>query len=99
IPARMREAHGNKSVVLDLQDLEASIKLRMSVVAAQVGAGTLTIDDYMGGVEKEIVQNKAWALAAKKQGKMDLAMRALKRVKAMQSEISEMKAAMEAGDE
>ncbi|KAJ2777065.1 hypothetical protein GGI15_004627, partial [Coemansia interrupta] len=87
IPARIREARGDKSVTSDLQDLEASIKLRMSVVAAQVGAGALTIDDYMGGVEKEIAQNKVWALAAKRQGNKDLAIRALKRVKAMQNEI------------
>ncbi|KAJ1891540.1 hypothetical protein LPJ66_006862 [Kickxella alabastrina] len=95
IPARIREEARGKEAVAQLRDLEEAIKLRMSVVAAQVGAGTLTIQDYMGGVEAEMAQTKEWALAAKKQDRKDLALRALKRVKAMQNELNEMKAAME----
>ncbi|KAI8324999.1 hypothetical protein GQ54DRAFT_327205 [Martensiomyces pterosporus] len=97
IPARIREVK-SREVASQLQELEASIKLRMSVVAAQVGAGTLTIQDYMSGVTKELAAAKEWALAAKKGQRKDLALRALKRVKAMQNELSEMAAAMDAGE-
>ncbi|KAJ1646251.1 hypothetical protein LPJ64_002270 [Coemansia asiatica] len=98
IPARIR-ATKDKNEISELEDLESSIKLRMSVVAAQVGAGIMTIRDYINSVEKEIAQNKEWALAAKRQGRKDLAVRALKRIKAMQNELNEMKQAMENDEE
>ncbi|KAJ2332649.1 hypothetical protein GGH92_008861, partial [Coemansia sp. RSA 2673] len=98
LPARMQEARGQEAAS-QLRDLDAAIKLRMSVVAAQVGAGTLSIQDYMAGVSNELAQAKQWAMAAKKAGRKDLALRALKRVKAMQGELDEMKAAMETGGE
>ncbi|KAJ2503026.1 hypothetical protein GGH96_000625 [Coemansia sp. RSA 1972] len=93
IPARIKatgDADGH------LQDLESSIQLRMSVVGALVGAGTLTIQMYMDSVASEMAQARRWALTAKRSGRNDLAVRALQRMKAMQSELSEMKAAMEA---
>ncbi|KAJ1798331.1 hypothetical protein LPJ75_006876, partial [Coemansia sp. RSA 2598] len=98
VPARIQGTR-DKGEIAELRDLESAIKLRMSVVAAQVGAGVLTIEDYIAGVEKEIAQNREWALSAKRQGRKDLAVRALKRIKAMQSELDEMKQAMEAGSE
>ncbi|KAJ2592033.1 hypothetical protein IWW49_001243 [Coemansia sp. RSA 1797] len=93
IPARIKatgDADGH------LQDLESSIQLRMAVVGALVGAGTLTIQMYMDSVASEMAQARRWALTAKRSGRNDLAVRALQRMKAMQSELSEMKAAMEA---
>ncbi|KAJ2123927.1 hypothetical protein IW147_002189 [Coemansia sp. RSA 720] len=93
IPARIKatgDADGH------LQDLESSIQLRMSVVGALVGAGTLTIQMYMDSVADEMAQARRWALTAKRSGRNDLAVRALQRMKAMQSELGEMKAAMEA---
>ncbi|KAJ2170140.1 hypothetical protein GGH16_003531, partial [Coemansia sp. RSA 560] len=93
IPARIKatgDADGH------LQDLESSIQLRMTVVGALVGAGTLTIQMYMDSVASEMAQARRWALTAKRSGRNDLAVRALQRMKAMQSELSEMKAAMEA---
>ncbi|KAJ2910236.1 hypothetical protein GGI21_001081, partial [Coemansia aciculifera] len=72
--------------------------LRMTVIAAQVGAGVLSIQDYMSGVSAEIAQAKVWALTANRAGRKDLALRALKRVKAMQSELDDMKAAMDANE-
>ncbi|KAJ2482274.1 hypothetical protein IWW56_001179 [Coemansia sp. RSA 2131] len=93
IPARIKaigDADGH------LQDLESSIQLRMSVVGALVGAGTLTIQMYMDSVASEMAQARRWALTAKRSGRNDLAVRALQRMKAMQSELGEMKAAMEA---
>ncbi|KAJ1993133.1 hypothetical protein GGI25_002945 [Coemansia spiralis] len=94
IPARLQNTKDKEQANV-LHDLETSIKLRMSVVAAQVGAGTLTIQDYMVSVTKELQQATEWALVAKKQGHKDVALRALKRVKTMRNEIDEMKAAME----
>ncbi|KAJ1838941.1 hypothetical protein LPJ57_010986, partial [Coemansia sp. RSA 486] len=52
IPARMQDTSDAKAAS-ELEDLASAIKLRMSVVAAQVGAGVMTIQDYMAGVEKE----------------------------------------------
>ncbi|KAJ1965358.1 hypothetical protein GGI12_000836 [Dipsacomyces acuminosporus] len=98
IPSRIGQTK-DRDTASQLQDLEAAIKLRMSVVAAQVGAGALTIQEYMGNVTKELEAAKGWALAAKKGQRKDLALRALKRVKAMQNELKEMAEAMEsAGD-
>ncbi|KAJ2722267.1 hypothetical protein GGI07_003413 [Coemansia sp. Benny D115] len=101
IPARAREAPGDAQHAAHLRDLEAAIKLRMSVVAAQVGAGALTVEQYMDAVRSELAQTREWAVAAKRLGSRDLALRALKRVKAMQAELDEMQAAMEgqAGEE
>ncbi|KAJ1726146.1 hypothetical protein LPJ61_005386 [Coemansia biformis] len=97
IPTRIKAA-GDKDTVSELQDLEAAIKLRMSVVAAQVETGTLTIQAYMAAVAAEVAESKRWALAAKRGGRRDLAVRALQRVKAMQAELEEMAAAVEAAD-
>ncbi|KAJ2847551.1 hypothetical protein GGI22_005942, partial [Coemansia erecta] len=95
IPERVRNASDPEQASV-LHDLETAIKLRMSVVAAQVGAGVLTVQEYMDSVTKELQQATQWALAAKKGGRKDLALRALKRVKAMRSELEEMKTAMSA---
>ncbi|KAJ1665994.1 hypothetical protein IW140_000580 [Coemansia sp. RSA 1813] len=95
IPERMRNT-SDKEHASALQELETAIKLRMSVVAAQVGAGTLTIQDYIDSVTRELQLATQWALTAKKGGRKDLALRALKRVKAMRNELEEMKAAMSA---
>ncbi|KAJ1906001.1 hypothetical protein LPJ81_001603 [Coemansia sp. IMI 209127] len=95
IPERVQNASDTEQASV-LHDLEAAIKLRMSVVAAQVGAGALTVQEYMDSVTKELQQATQWALAAKKSGRKDLALRALKRVKAMRNELEEMKAAMSA---
>ncbi|KAJ2847013.1 hypothetical protein IWW36_004070 [Coemansia brasiliensis] len=94
IPARIRAAGSNSEATEHLHDLEAAINLRKSVVATLVGAGTLTIQGYMDSVAQEIVQARQWALAAKRGGRKDLAVRALQRIKTMQNEINEMKAAM-----
>ncbi|KAJ2549283.1 hypothetical protein EV175_004506 [Coemansia sp. RSA 1933] len=94
IPARVRDAAGDKEHAGALQDLETAIKLRMSVVAAQVGAGTLTVKDYVDNVAKEQKQATQWGLTAKRLGRKDLALRALRRVKVMRSELGEMEAAM-----
>ncbi|KAJ2497350.1 hypothetical protein IWW47_003636, partial [Coemansia sp. RSA 2052] len=98
LPVRMKAAR-DKDTAEQIRDLEAAIKLRMSVIAAQVGAGVLSIQDYMDGVATELAQAKEWALTANRAGRKDLAVRALKRVKAMQSELSEMRAAMDAESE
>ncbi|KAI9479878.1 hypothetical protein BX667DRAFT_194515 [Coemansia mojavensis] len=94
IPARIQAAGGDSEAAGHLQDLEAAINLRKSVVATLVGAGTLTIQGYMDSVAQEIVQARQWALAAKRGGRKDLAVRALQRIKTMQNEVNEMKAAM-----
>ncbi|KAJ2546362.1 hypothetical protein GGH95_006867, partial [Coemansia sp. RSA 1836] len=98
LPVRMKAAR-DKDTAEQIRDLEAAIKLRMSVIAAQVGAGVLSIQDYMDGVATELAQAKEWALTANRAGRKDLAVRALKRVKAMQGELSEMRAAMDAESE
>ncbi|ORX72846.1 hypothetical protein DL89DRAFT_290670 [Linderina pennispora] len=82
IPTRIQSA--DHDAASQLQELASAIKLRMSVVAAQVGAGTISIQDYMDGVTKELATAKDWALKAKR---------------AMQNELSEMQSAMEAGEE
>ncbi|KAJ1949913.1 hypothetical protein EC988_004579 [Linderina pennispora] len=97
IPTRTQSA--DRDAASQLQELASAIKLRMSVVAAQVGAGAISIQDYMDGVTKELATAKDWALKAKRGGRKDLAIRALKRAKAMQNELSEMQSAMEAGEE
>ncbi|KAJ2453238.1 hypothetical protein EV183_002392 [Coemansia sp. RSA 2336] len=94
IPARIQAAGSDSEVVGHLQDLEAAIDLRKTVVATLVGAGTLTVQGYMDSVAQEITQARQWALAAKRGGRKDLAVRALQRIKTMQNEINEMKAAM-----
>ncbi|KAJ2053797.1 hypothetical protein GGI08_004735 [Coemansia sp. S2] len=98
LPARLSEAK-DKDTASQIRDLEAAIKLRMSIIAAQVGAGVLSIQDYMDSVSAELTQAKEWALTANRSGRKDLALRALKRVKAMQGELSDMKAAMDAESE
>ncbi|KAJ2061469.1 hypothetical protein GGI17_003044 [Coemansia sp. S146] len=98
LPARLSEAK-DKETASQIRDLEAAIKLRMSIIAAQVGAGVLSIQDYMDSVSTELSQAKEWALTANRSGRKDLALRALKRVKAMQGELSDMKAAMDAESE
>ncbi|KAJ2772186.1 hypothetical protein IWQ57_001873 [Coemansia nantahalensis] len=99
LPARIRAA-GDSDAVHELQSLEAAVKVRMGVVAAQVEAGALTIQAYMAAVAAEAAEAKRWALAAKRGGRRDLAVRALQRAKAMQAELDEMAAAMDgAGDE
>ncbi|KAJ2695068.1 hypothetical protein GGH99_000342 [Coemansia sp. RSA 1285] len=95
IPERMKAAGaGDTEQTGLLREMETAIKLRMSVVAAQVGAGTLTIQEYMESVKREVQQATQWALAAKKGGRRDLALRALRRVKAMRKELEEMQEAM-----
>ncbi|KAJ2740830.1 hypothetical protein H4S06_006015, partial [Coemansia sp. BCRC 34490] len=95
IPERMKAAGtGDTEQTGLLREMETAIKLRMSVVAAQVGAGTLTIQDYMESVKREVQQATQWALAAKRGGRRDLALRALRRVKAMRKELEEMQEAM-----
>ncbi|KAJ2664525.1 hypothetical protein IWW48_000778 [Coemansia sp. RSA 1200] len=95
IPERLKAAGtGDTEQTGLLREMETAIKLRMSVVAAQVGAGTLTIQDYMESVKREVQQATQWALAAKKGGHRDLALRALRRVKAMRKELEEMQEAM-----
>ncbi|KAJ2867310.1 hypothetical protein GGH94_000939 [Coemansia aciculifera] len=98
LPARLSEAK-DKETASQIRDLEAAIKLRMSIIAAQVGAGVLSIQDYMDSVSTELSQAKEWALTANRSGRKDLALRALKRVKAMQGELGDMKAAMDAESE
>ncbi|KAJ2769660.1 hypothetical protein IWQ56_002463 [Coemansia nantahalensis] len=99
LPARIKAA-GDSDAVHELQSLEAAVKVRMGVVAAQVEAGALTIQVYMAAVAAEAAEAKRWALAAKRGGRRDLAVRALQRAKAMQAELDEMAAAMDgAGDE
>ncbi|KAJ2824788.1 hypothetical protein IWW50_003166 [Coemansia erecta] len=98
IPIRIKAA-SDSDAASHLQDLESAIRLRISVVGALVGAGSLTIQMYMDSVAGEAAQARQWALAAKRAGRKDLAVRALQRMKTMQNEISEMKAAMEAEDE
>ncbi|KAJ2817842.1 hypothetical protein FBU31_006086, partial [Coemansia sp. 'formosensis'] len=95
LPVRLSEAK-DKDAANQIRELEAAIKLRMSVIAAQVGAGLLSIQDYMDNVSAELTQAKEWALAANRSARKDLALRALKRVKAMQGELNDMKAAMDA---
>ncbi|KAJ2813909.1 hypothetical protein FBU31_007385 [Coemansia sp. 'formosensis'] len=95
LPVRLSEAR-DKDAANQIRELEAAIELRMSVIAAQVGAGLLSIQDYMDNVSAELAQAKEWALAANRSARKDLALRALKRVKAMQGELSDMKAAMDA---
>ncbi|KAJ2745740.1 hypothetical protein GGI20_001910 [Coemansia sp. BCRC 34301] len=95
LPARMKDA-GDKESAEQIRDLEAAIKLRMTVIAAQVGAGLLSIQEYIDSVSAELARAKEWALIANRAGRKDLALRALKRVKAMQSELDEMTAAMDA---
>ncbi|KAJ1948684.1 hypothetical protein FBU59_001478 [Linderina macrospora] len=97
IPARIQSA--DRDTASQLQELASAIQLRMSVVAAQVGAGAISIQDYMDGVTKEMATAKEWTLMAKRGGRKDLAVRALKRAKAMQNELSEMQSAMEANEE
>ncbi|KAJ2610793.1 hypothetical protein H4S08_003452 [Coemansia sp. RSA 1365] len=99
IPSRISAAGRDRDAVEHLQDVGAAIKLRMSVVAAQVGAGLLSIQAYMEAVENEVAQAKQWALSAKRAGRKDIAMRAMQRVKAMQTELEQMKAAMDAEEE
>ncbi|KAJ2376747.1 hypothetical protein H4S02_007839, partial [Coemansia sp. RSA 2611] len=99
IPARIAAAGGDGDEATYLRDLESAIRLRMSAVEALVGAGTLTIQAYMDSVGSEISQARQWALAAKRGGRKDLAARALQRMKAMQGEVREMAAAMDAADE
>ncbi|KAJ2156167.1 hypothetical protein GGF46_005371 [Coemansia sp. RSA 552] len=99
IPARIQAAGGDTAQVEHLHDLDAAIQLRMSVIAAQVGAGALSIQEYMDRVASEAAQAKKWALAAKRAGRKDLAVRALQRAKAMKTELDEMSAAMEGGAE
>ncbi|KAJ2711565.1 hypothetical protein H4R19_003185 [Coemansia spiralis] len=94
IPARIKAA-GDEDAVRELQSLEAAVKLRMGVVAAQVEAGVLTIQAYMAAVTAEAAEAKRWALAAKRGGRKDVAVRALQRAKAMQAELDEMAAAMD----
>ncbi|KAJ2779200.1 hypothetical protein H4R18_004145 [Coemansia javaensis] len=99
LPARIAAAGADQDAAAQLRDVEAAIKLRMSVVAAQVGAGALTVEAYMAAVAGEAGEARQWALAAKRAGRKDLAVRALRRAKAMQAELDEMAAAMAAGDE
>ncbi|KAJ2368063.1 hypothetical protein H4S01_001805, partial [Coemansia sp. RSA 2610] len=99
IPARIAAAGGDGDEATYLRDLESAIRLRMSAVEALIGAGTLTIQAYMDSVGSEISQARQWALAAKRGGRKDLAARALQRMKAMQGEVREMAAAMDAADE
>ncbi|PIA15309.1 hypothetical protein COEREDRAFT_87928 [Coemansia reversa NRRL 1564] len=99
IPSRISAVGRDKDAAERLQDVGAAIKLRMSVVAAQVGAGLLSIQAYMEAVETEAAQAKQWALSAKRAGRKDIAVRAMQRVKAMQTELEQMKAAMDAEDE
>ncbi|KAJ2736799.1 hypothetical protein IW152_000553 [Coemansia sp. BCRC 34962] len=98
LPVRLSQAK-DKETAGQIHDLEGAIKLRMSVIAAQVGAGLLSIEDYMDNISAELAQAKDWALTANRSGRKDLALRALKRVKAMQGELSDMKAAMNADSE
>ncbi|KAJ2027291.1 hypothetical protein H4S03_008316, partial [Coemansia sp. S3946] len=60
LPARLSEAKDKESAS-QIRDLEAAIKLRMSIIAAQVGAGVLSIQDYMDSVSAELTQAKEWA--------------------------------------
>ncbi|KAJ2082082.1 hypothetical protein H4R24_001880 [Coemansia sp. RSA 988] len=99
IPSRISAAGRDREAAERIQDVGAAIKLRMSVVAAQVGAGLLSIQAYMEAVEAEAAQAKQWALSAKRAGCRDIAVRAMQRVKAMQAELEQMKAAMDADDE
>ncbi|KAJ1823557.1 hypothetical protein LPJ60_001457 [Coemansia sp. RSA 2675] len=98
LPARLSQAK-DKEAASQIHDLEGAIKLRMSVIAAQVEAGLLSIQSYMDNVAAELAQAKDWALTANRAGRKDLALRALKRVKAMQGELSDMRAAMDANSE
>ncbi|KAJ2802027.1 hypothetical protein H4S07_004787, partial [Coemansia furcata] len=98
LPVRLSEAK-DKDTANQIRELEAAIKLRMSVITAQVGAGLLSIQDYMDNVSAELAQAKEWALAANRSARKDLALRALKRVKVMQGELNDMKAAMDAESE
>lgn len=93
IPVRINAAKNDKDTVSQLKDIEAAIKLRMSVVAAQVGAGALSMEGYMDNVSSELVQTKKWAIVAKRNGQRDVAVQAMKRIKAMQNELDEMKSA------
>jgi hypothetical protein len=81
----------------ELEELRArasAITIQLEVLVAKVQNGKLTIEDYLVDLRADLGSSKALAIALREQGQQADAMRVLRRVKIMASELSGAEANM-----
>lgn len=74
----------------DLIDRKQALEIKMNLLVVQVQSGSLTMESYLMQVKKAIEFEKERALKYKAANSMDLAKKALLRVKMMQQEVDEV---------
>ena len=73
----------------DLTDRKQQLEIKMQLLVLQVQMGKLTMDAYLAQVRQAITDTKSMAVQFKRGNKLDLAKRALARIKIMQDEVDE----------
>ncbi|KAI9001901.1 hypothetical protein BC832DRAFT_593754 [Gaertneriomyces semiglobifer] len=90
-------ASHNGSPPPDLLDLKMQYELRLNTLVLLVQTGGLSMERYVQDLEDAIKKTKTYAVEFKKGGRIEMAKKALKRVKIMQGEVDEVKAALAEG--
>ncbi len=79
----------HKPVPEDILDLKSAYEIKMNMLVTNIQLGKLDMAGYLAMVKKDIEEAKNAALQFKKIGNLDLANRALIRLKLMKAEVSE----------
>ena len=91
IVAQITQFQASKKLVPDeLQDKKNAYEIRMNMLVTMVQLGKLTMEGYIQQVKKSIVETKKMAIEFKHAQKLDLAKRAMTRIKLMTAEVEEV---------